>query len=241
MTKEFRQRHGAHGDVLYPNWSEELAPRDPSVNLLLRNGRRWTLGFAGNPNYGYCERLVKRLPAIREAGARLLVWGHRPRGAAAPLVDTADVVELQGFVPSAQAWEEVKRDCDAVVFPYLNPPGAMKRMYAIHFPSKLPEYLALGMPIVMVGPDEASGVRWARRNPEAVLMLSAADPGLWAAEFRRLAADPRLRSSLGAGALAAGARDFDPLLIRGKFQNALSATCRAGYGLEEAPKAKGDR
>ena len=222
MEEEFRRRYGVPGEVLYPNRSEDLTARDADWNLSLRTPGRLTLGFVGNPNYGYGEQLVKMLPAIREAGARLLIWGHQPGGAAAPLVDATDVVELRGFVPSAQAWDEVKRECDAVVFPYLAPPDAMERMYSIHFPSKLPEYLALGMPIVMVGPDEATGVRWARRNPEAVLMLNAADPGSWAAEFRRLAADPQLRSSLGAGALEAGARDFDPVAIRKKFQNALS-------------------
>lgn len=223
MEEECRRRYGVAGNVLYPNRSEELAPRDPSLSVSLRTAGRLTLGFVGNPNYGYGEQLVKMLPAIREARARLVVWGHHPSGAAAPLACAPDVVELRGFVPSAQAWEEVKRNCDAVVFPYLNPPGAMEPMYSIHFPSKLPEYLALGMPIVMVGPDNATGVRWARRNPEAVLMLNASDPTSWDAEFRRLAADSQLRSSLGARALEAGARDFDPAHITRKFLRALSA------------------
>jgi glycosyltransferase involved in cell wall biosynthesis len=226
MAKEFRQRYGADGDVLYPNRSEGLTPRDPSLNLSLRTEGRLTLGFVGNPNYGYGEQLVKMLPAIREAGARLVVWGHHPGGAAAPLASAPDVVELRGFVPSAQAWEEVKRDCDAVVFPYLNPPGPMKRMYAIHFPSKLPEYLALGMPIVMVGPDDATGVRWAKGNAKAVHLLPAGEPEKWTAVLQQLTSSAQLRSSLGQGALEAGARDFDPVHIREKFLSALSAEAR---------------
>jgi glycosyltransferase involved in cell wall biosynthesis len=94
-------------------------------------------------------------------------------------------------------------------------------MYSIHFPSKLPEYLALGMPIVMVGPDCATGVRWARRNLQAVCLLDSSLPETWGAAFGCLASDAEHRSSLGARALEAGARDFDPLVIRGQFQRAL--------------------
>lgn len=233
METEFYRRYGVPGEVMYPNRSEDLTPRDPQLNLSLRTPGRLTLGFVGNPNYGYGEQLVKMLPAIRESGARLLVWGHRPGGAAAPLAGAADVVELRGFVPSAQAWDEVKRECDAVVFPYLAPPGPMERMYSIHFPSKLPEYLALGMPNVMVGPDCATGVRWARRNPSAVLTLDSQAPEAWMGQFQRLAAEADLRCRLGSEALKAGAKDFDPLSIRRYFLASLSEVSLASRAVDQ--------
>lgn len=221
MEEAFARRYGVGGEVLYPNRSEGLRPRESAMNMALRAPGRLTLGFVGNPNYGYGEQLVKMLPAIRQAGAKLIVWGHTPGGAAAPLAEAQDIVDLRGFIPSHEAWEAVKRECDAVVFPYLTPPCAMERMYSIHFPSKLPEYLALGMPIVMVGPDCATGVRWARRNLQAVCLLDSSLPETWGAAFGCLASDAEHRSSLGARALEAGARDFDPLVIRGQFQRAL--------------------
>jgi glycosyltransferase involved in cell wall biosynthesis len=221
MEEEFARRYGVRGEVLYPNRSEDLGPRDPEMNASLRTPGRLTIGFVGNPNYGYGEQLVKMLPAIREAGAKLIVWGHAPGGAAAPLAEARDVVDLRGFIPSNEAWDAVKRECDAVVFPYLDPPGAMERMYSIHFPSKLPEYLALGMPIVMVGPECATGIRWARQRPDTVYLFDVAAPQRWRVDLERLCADAGLRSALGAGALRQGALDFDPLLIRRKFQSAL--------------------
>jgi hypothetical protein len=80
------------------------------------------------------------------------------------------------------------------------------------------------MPIVMVGPDCATGVRWARRNLQAVYLLDSALPETWGAAFGRLASDAEHRSFLGARALEAGMRDFDPLVIRGQFQRALRET-----------------
>lgn len=222
MEGEFVLRYGVRGEVLYPNRAEDLASRDPELNMALRTQDRLSLGFVGNPNYGYGEQLVKMLPALRKANAKLVAYGHEPCGAAAPLKEARDVVELRGFVPTPEeAWEGVKRDCDAVVFPYLDPPGTMERMYSVHFSSKLPEYLALGMPIVMVGPDCATGVRWARRHPEAVHLLKGNAPETWAGELGSLAADAGFRTQLAASALLAGAQDFDPWAIRRNFTRVL--------------------
>jgi glycosyltransferase involved in cell wall biosynthesis len=227
MEEEFARRYGARGDVLYPNRSEEIASRDPRLNLSLRTPGRLTLGFIGNPNYGYGEQLVKMIPVLRKTNAKLVAYGHEPRGAAAPLTEARDVVELRGFVPTPEeAWEGVKRDCDLLVFPYLNPPGAMERLYSIHFPSKLPEYLAVGMPIVMVGPESATGVRWARRHPSAVYLVDSSEPKMWSADLERLASDAELRSSLAAGAVEAGALEFDPLALRNRFQSVLLETAQ---------------
>jgi glycosyltransferase involved in cell wall biosynthesis len=226
MEDEFVRRYGERGEVLYPNRSEDLEPRDPEMNASLRTPGRLTLGFVGNPNYGYGEQLVKMLPAIRQAGARLIVWGHAPGGAAAPLATARDVVDLRGFVPSNEAWDAVKRECDAVVFPYLDPPGAMERMYSIHFPSKLPEYLALGMPIVMVGPECATGVRWAIRNPQVLAFLEGKEAPLWAGCLRKLADSPDERSRLAAASLAHSGSYFDPISIRARFVAALVSAAK---------------
>jgi glycosyltransferase involved in cell wall biosynthesis len=234
MEGEFARRYGVGGDVLYPNRSEEIASRDPRLNLSLRTPGRLTLGFIGNPNYGYGEQLVKMIPVLRKANAKLVAYGHEPRGAAALLTEARDVVELRGFVPTPEeAWEGVKRDCDLLVFPYLNPPGAMERLYSIHFPSKLPEYLAVGMPIVMVGPESATGVRWARRHPSAVYLVDSSEPKMWSADLERLASDAELRSSLAAGAVEAGALEFDPLALRNRFQSVLLETAQTQTSRQE--------
>jgi len=132
-----------------------------------------------------------------------------------------------------EAWHGIKDSCDALIFPYLDPPGAMERMYSIHFPSKLPEYLAVGMPIVMVGPDCATGARWAKRHPSAVLTLDSQAPEAWPGQFQRLAAEADLRCRLGSEALKAGAKDFDPVAIRSHFLALLSEVSHASRAVDQ--------
>jgi hypothetical protein len=225
MEEECSRRYGVRGEVMYPNRSEDLNPRDPMLNVALRTPGRLTLGFVGNSNYGYGEQLVRMLPTFRSMGARLVIYGPRPRGEASPLCEAVDVVEYRGFVPSSfEAWEGVKQDCDAMIFPYLDPPGRMEGLYTLHFPSKLPEYLALGMPIVMIGPESATGVRWVRRHPDAALLLDHLNPCSWPAALEMLRDSAPLRESLALNAGKAGGHDFDPVEIRRRFQACLVET-----------------
>ena len=221
------QCFGAPGSVLYPNRSEGLEPRPLELSGDLRRGPALSVGFAGNLNYGYGEGILQMLAAVRAAGARLVLYGHPPAGAAAPLASALDCCEFRGFVTSDKAWEGLKRDCDAVWLPYPNPAGRMERLYRHHFPSKLPEYLALGMPVIVTGPDFATGFTWARRNlgPE----LCPGDAGELESLLRRLAGDRGLRLNAAAKGLEAGGRDFDPQKIKSEFFSHLSAAV-AGAG-----------
>ncbi len=103
----------------------------------------------------------------------------------------------------------------------------MEKLYAIHFPSKLPEYLALGMPVVVVGPPSATGVRWAARNPEAAVLLDGSAPEKWSPVLSTLKDDADWRERLGRGAVAAGEKYFRPAAIRARFREILQLSARA--------------
>jgi glycosyltransferase involved in cell wall biosynthesis len=110
----------------------------------------------------------------------------------------------------------VQKEADAVILPYSRDP-VHERLYRTHFPSKLPEYLALGMPVLMSGPDYAAGVAWAASHPQAALRLPDDDPEKLRAALEELESDPELRASLARGALAEGERKFAPAKIREQF------------------------
>jgi len=210
--------YAAHGDVLYPNPSEELQPRRFAEAWHLKQPGRLTVGFAGNLNYGYGEELLRLLPAFRAAQARLVLFSKPPGGAAAALQDAKDCCEFRGFAPTAlTAWHAIQKDCDAVILPYPNPPGAWERLIRHHFPSKLPEYLALGLPVLVTGPDYATGVTWALKHPEAAAVCTSVDLAEPARLLARLRKEAPLRLALAEGARCAGLMDFDPRKIKAEF------------------------
>jgi glycosyltransferase involved in cell wall biosynthesis len=217
---------GADGAVLYPNRSEELSPRPFAMADTLRQPGRLTIGFAGNLNYGYGRAISQMLPALRSAGVRLVLYGRSPGTELVALAGATDCCEFRGFVASAEAWAGIQRDCDAVLLPYPNPAGTMEHLYRHHFPSKLPEYLALGLPVIVTGPDYATGVRWARANSAAVAVASGADAAEMTALFQKLATDQGARRRLAERGAEAGRRDFDPSAICSQFLAHLAAAVR---------------
>jgi glycosyltransferase involved in cell wall biosynthesis len=215
-------RYGVRGDVLYPNRSEDLLPRPFEDAASLKSPGRLTVGFVGNLNYGYGDELVRLLPVFRSTGARLIAFGQPPGRSCAALLEATDCFEFRGFAPSPQdAWRAIQSDCDAVILPYPNPAGKMDFLYRHHFPSKLPEYLALGMPVIVTGPDYATGVKWSQQHSEAIATYSAPDIDGIRRLLNRLRSSNEYRVRLAMRGFEAGNRDFDPIAIKSQFEQCL--------------------
>jgi hypothetical protein len=100
-------------------------------------------------------------------------------------------------------------------------------LYETHFPSKLTEYLALGMPTLITGPAYATGVRWGLRHPHAAVTLADERPEQLLDALAALRDHAARRQQLASGALSAGERDFNPVHIRGRFLDTLRSASRA--------------
>ena len=87
-------------------------------------------------------------------------------------------------------------------------PGTDDAFNRYRLPSKLPEFLAAGRPVVL--PRTNVGLR-VRPDREA-LVLQTGDPAEIAAQCRRVFADVALSRRLGEGAAAFARRCFDPIL-----------------------------
>lgn len=235
-----RRRYGVGGVVLYPNRDEDLRPRPFAEASTLKTPGALSLGFVGNLNYGYGDELVRWLPAVRACRARLLIFSHPPGGSCQSLLEAPDCVDFRGFAPALDAWETVKRECDAVILPYpARPDNKMANLYSYHFPSKLPEYLALGMPVIVSGPPYATGVKWARRCPNAVAIPTDNSLSALISELRDLTRNADRRAALAEAGWYAGQAEFDPHAIRSVFMacllNARSAV--RGGTLPDKPRS----
>ena len=215
-----RERYGVSGEVMYPNRSEHTTPRAAQSAISLKIPGSLTLGYAGGLNYGYGPRLIELAPVLRESGATVRVYGG-----SLPVSTYSDVLVSRGRTSTPELmWESLKEECDAVLLPYCYPNHGHQALYRTHFPSKLPEYLALGMPLVIAGPEYATGVKWGIRNPNSCIVITARDGQPWTSELVRLRDDSNLRVQLSMNAILAGNRDFEPKAIRTFFQQAIIGT-----------------
>ena len=208
MQRWCRQHYGVNGHVLLPPAGEararlvgEAAKPEP-----LREPGRLTLGYAGGLHYGYGEQLLRLLPALRSTGARLHLFTDLPQGNVAQLARATDVVTWRGRQPTPEStWQRVAAECDVVLQPYLNPAGPHAVQYRTHFPSKLGDLLSLGRPVLMTGPEDASGVAWCRAHPDSAYCVTIDDPAVFADALLRLRDEPLLRCKLADGAATARA------------------------------------
>jgi glycosyltransferase involved in cell wall biosynthesis len=204
-----------------------------------------TLGYAGSLAYGYGEALVDLIPVLREVGARILISTPRPPEKLKALLEATDVVEwMPHWADIIEMWRTMQGRADVMILPYSNPAESSELLYRTHFPSKLTEYLALGMPVVVSGPEFATGVRWAlgerreargemreasnferdhfdilKRAPNGAVPCTTR--GELVACLKRFREDGALRSELAERAVLAGAEDFDPWRTREVFWQTL--------------------
>jgi len=217
LREVLARRYGAVGEVLYPNRSADLVPRDPDLSRALRQ-TRLTIGYAGTMTYGYGDRLEELLPFFRASGATLRIYSMQE-----PRFSLVSGVQYAGpYQQPDEVWTRVKEECDVVILPYCGPEHGCQNLYKTHFPSKLPEYLALGMPVIVTGPAYATGMEWASAHPDACIKIGLDETEQWPAVLSRLTKDAEYRRTLGAQALNAS-KQFDPCRIVSEFENRLRA------------------
>ena len=136
-------------------------------------------------------------------------------------------MRCHGYIsPPEAAWKELVANCDVVLQPYLNPPGGHERQYRTHFPSKLGDCLSLGLPLLITGPEYASGVDWCIRHPGCAEIVTDKNPDALAVSLHRLASDPEHRVVLAQGAQSV-ANEFDIPALRSKCYLAIQEAARA--------------
>jgi glycosyltransferase involved in cell wall biosynthesis len=215
MAVRLEQKYRVSGEVLYPNRSETVVPRPLEDSRAWRDPKVFTIGYAGSISYGYGETLEQLCSGLSELGFRLYYYGHEDRTYLVRF--SPNTVVQRGFARTPEAtWQRVQDECDTVILPY-SFARAHHELYSTHFPSKLPEYLALRMPVVVLGPAHATGVRWALRNPGAVLAITEPDPPAWFSALRELASSVQLRLRLAGEAWLAAERDFSPAALKSFF------------------------
>jgi len=204
MEQDYARRFGAAGTVLYPSRSRTSQSFQTPPAELRGTGTALKVAYGGNVFHkGYWESLRLLASALEALGGQLLIFGPDKAQVAANGLDRPNVV-AHGFVFNMQ--ERIRQEANVLFLP-MTFEAREKANMQVSFPSKLTEYTAAGLPLLIYGPEYCSAVRWARENVDsAEVVTQEGMPGLEQA-LRNLS-DPARRETLGRRAIELGNRFF---------------------------------
>jgi glycosyltransferase involved in cell wall biosynthesis len=211
MAEHIKSTFNSKCDVLYFCPPEGLTARDPQKAAALRNGTNLTIGYAGSLALGYGQQLTSMIQTFEKAGLRLNIYSINQPTFSSP------EITYRGSFTQYEVWERIKEECDCVILPYYFHYGTKETsVYSTHFPTKLSEYLTLGMPVIVIGPEWATGVKWAKAHADAVLTSTKEEEDKLMSILDNLTTDASFRLKYSLNPLKAK-EEFSPSVIKKQF------------------------
>jgi glycosyltransferase involved in cell wall biosynthesis len=220
MSRFYEERYGGHASVIYPTRAADCADFSEPPARLARNDKPFTIAFAGTINSdGYIEALIALQRALKPIDGRLLIFGPLTVEVAQQIGLDDPITEICGLLSASELQLRLREDADALFAPMSFAASDRPNM-EMAFPSKLADYTATGVPLLIYGPGYCSAVVWARENP-GVAEVVESEPDL-AAAVTRLANNPDHRVSLGKHALETGREYFTYARVQQIFYESVS-------------------
>jgi hypothetical protein len=219
--------------VLLPSRAADVPIFDAPPEHLGRQGHPLTCVFAGTINSpSYARALQALADALLPLQGRLLLFGPLTPEQAAAAGIQAKNVEIRGLLGSAELIQKCRDEADVLFVPMSFSEVDRPNMQ-VSFPSKLADYTAMGLPLLIHGPDYSSAVRWARENPGVAEVVDTDDMKRLLDAVKRLAGSPEHRTKLAVAALAAGDRFFSNARAQATFHRALENSAVSTVDLQD--------
>lgn len=217
MELAYQKSTGCTAEVLYPARSSAVSFDVEPASHLIRDIPSLRIAYAGTISAaGYPELIAQTAVALDKIGGKLILY--TPQDSITLQRQGLDLpfIESRAAVPSSTLIETLRREADALLLPMSFDPAVRDNM-TLAFPSKLADYSAVGLPILILAPDYSSVARWAVENPDAALLVTSSSDGAIHSAVERLQKDPALRVSLARGAITAGQKYFNAARARDTF------------------------
>lgn len=215
MREAYRGRGGVESAVLYPSLAAEAAiPAEPLGRVGDGSGAR-TFLYAGSVHSdGIVRQLMFLGREVAARGHRLLVLTPQAEALRQDRRMAGPGIEIRDPVAPEVCAEIMRNEADILVAGT----DSLSHSGRLLFPTKLVEYTAAGLPILLCGPADSAAVRWASGPPlRAEVVPDPVAEGAMAAAVERLASDGALRLELARNALAEARERFSHDMVFGVF------------------------
>lgn len=225
MASEYRKIYNCSCDVLFPFRGLETPAAVLRVKDANKSVKKTIVGYLGSlPLRGYVASLLKTADLLAEINAELRIYGSHTLGDLSRHGLDHPAISLFHSTSYAESFDRLVDEATALFCPASFYPGEAYIMQTL-FPSKLADYTACGLPIIIWGPESSSAVKWAHARPNSAFVCTDLD-GKPIQEFVLDLIDSPSRARLYAqGALDAGSCDFDPERGQDRFFRAIQNDC----------------
>ena len=156
--------------------------------------------------------------ALKPVGGRLLIFGPIT-AVEAKQVGLNSTTRVNGLLTSSELMTRLREEADALFVPMSFDSRDCVNMQ-MAFPSKLADCTAVGLPLLIYGPQYCSAVAWARKNSGVAEVVETED--VLGDAVHRLANNADHRIALATRALDVGRKYFSHDRIQQIFIRALS-------------------
>lgn len=215
MVDAYDKRYGMTGSVLYPSRARDtIAPEEPVTTA--KGDRPLTVAFGGTINTpGQVRALQSLSECLQSIQGQLLIYGPLTKEQAIQSGLNNSNIWLGGLLPADQFIARLRQEADVLFVPMSFAPADRANMQA-GFPSKLADYTATGLPLLIYGPPDCSAVRWAQENPGVAEIVTGEAPQNLVAALERLCSR-EYRIDLAKAALQQGNTFFSHAQVEAHF------------------------
>jgi hypothetical protein len=207
MAEDFEKKYGAKGTVLYPSRAADV-PEYLHPPERHKSRENIVCAFAGSINtQGHARSLATLASVLEDIRGELIVYSTLNAEGIKNCGLTGSNVTVRPIMPFKELLVSLREKVDVLVVPMSFETEDAQNM-KVCFPSKLTDYTAVGLPLLIWGPSYSSAVRWANENPGVAEVVDQPEAEALKKSIIKLMQDERYRFRLGETALAKGLEFF---------------------------------
>jgi glycosyltransferase involved in cell wall biosynthesis len=222
MAEEYARRYGAAGSVLYPSRAAECPIFEAKTARALQDEDELVIGYGGNGATDVVSCIRTLATVLKEAKARLVVFGPFHESIQRELHAISPAITFHGMVPYHEMIAGLRAQADVLLIPMSFEAAAHDNM-VVSFPSKLTDYTATGLPLMIYAPPYSSAVRWAQLYVGVAEVIDQGGPAPLLRSLHKLRNNPECRRILGERASVVGFECFDASAAREQLYSALDS------------------
>lgn len=221
MVEDFEKRYGASGIVLYParaaDIDEIFEPQRQTNKDSLVFAYAGSIYGAG----GYTACLANLGLVLEELGGQLILYTNLSPDGVASCGLNKNNISVRPLLQYKELLGALRGEVDVLFVPMSFAVEDRQNM-SVAFPSKLADYTAVGLPLLIWGPPYCSAVRWARDNAGVAEVVSTPERETLKKAVARLMDSFTYREALAQTALVVGDKLFSHRRAEETFYNSIS-------------------